>query len=324
MLRLGSLNLALPFFQAPLSGYSDYAMRHLAKLYGAPLTFAGVIIDKSAVHPKIIRKPAFRPGDDEHPIGAQIMGTESDTMAKAAKALVDTGYDLIDLNFACPAPKVLRGGRGGHLMNEPKTAIEICRRVRESVDCPVIMKLRIGFDDTPASIDNFWQIASSAPDAGIDAIVVHGRYVLQKFTGSANWDIFPQLKSTIPKMTIIGSGDLFDAKTISERFANTGVDGIVIARGAVGNPWIFRDLAALFSGKPIPPPPTLEEVGMAILEHLELVCRLYDPNRAVRYLRKFIVGYCKHHPERKKALKAILAAKDKSQLEDAVKWWYKI
>ena len=209
-------------------------------------------------------------------------------------------------------------------MNEPRTAIEICRQVRESVSCPVTMKLRTGFDNTPASIDNFWQIASSAPDTGIDAIVVHGRYVTQKFTGSANWDIFPQLKRCIPKTTIIGSGDLFDIKTITERFTNTGIDGITIARGAVGNPWIFRDLAALFADKPMPPPPTLEEVGIAILQHLELVCRLYDPNRAVRYLRKFVVGYCKHHPKRKKALRAILAVKSKIQMEDTVKLWFKI
>ncbi|MCX5634359.1 MAG: tRNA-dihydrouridine synthase, partial [Planctomycetota bacterium] len=119
MLKLGQLLLNAPFFQASLSGYSDYAMRRLAIDFGAPLTFAGVMLAKSAAHPKVIKKPEFQPHKDEHPIGAQLLGNEPEIMVKAAQAVTNIGYDVLDLNFACPAPKVLRRCRGGYMMQEP-------------------------------------------------------------------------------------------------------------------------------------------------------------------------------------------------------------
>ncbi|MBN1804742.1 MAG: tRNA-dihydrouridine synthase family protein, partial [Sedimentisphaerales bacterium] len=158
MLKIGSLILKVPFIQAPLSGYSDYAMRRLGLDFGVPLTFSGVMLAKSAAHPKLLRNPAFRPHDDEHPVGAQILGNDPATMAKAARALEDAGYDLIDLNFACPVPKVVRRQRGGYLLKEPEMVMEIFNRVREVVTCPVTMKLRTGFDSSMESYDNFHRI----------------------------------------------------------------------------------------------------------------------------------------------------------------------
>ena len=133
MLKIGNINLSVPFVQAPLSGYSDYAMRRLGLDFGVPMTFSGVMLAKSAAHPKLLRNPLFRPHDDEHPVGAQILSNDPATMAKAARALEGAGYDVIDLNFACPAPKVLRSRRGGYLLKEPETVIEIYRRVRDAV-----------------------------------------------------------------------------------------------------------------------------------------------------------------------------------------------
>ena len=125
MLKLGNIILDKPFFQAALSGYSDRAMRTLARQFGCPLTFSGVMLDKSACHKPLFKKPNYIIKDFEHPIGGQILGTDPQMMAKAAKTLCDVGYDLIDLNFACPAPKVLRRGRGGALMDDPQKIIEI-------------------------------------------------------------------------------------------------------------------------------------------------------------------------------------------------------
>ena len=322
MLKLGRLDLGAPFFQASLSGYSDYAMRKLAKTYGAPLTFSGVMLDKSVLHPAVLDVPGFKPREDEHPVGAQLLGKDPEKMAKAARMLIEVGYDLIDLNFACPAPKVLNRQRGGYLLKEPARIMEIYHRVRESVDCPVLMKLRFGYDDSQASRDNFWQIAEQACNAGVDALIVHPRNVLQRFTGSADWGVLAELKRRFPGKTIVGSGDLFDAQTIAERIKTTGVDGVVIARGAVGNPWIFRDLAAVCEGKPLPPPPDLNEQGQVVLKHFELVAELYEPKKAVNYFRKFILAYCKLHPQRRKAQKSLFAAKDRNQFFEAVKQWY--
>ncbi len=322
MLKIANLTLDVPFFQAPLSGYSDYAMRRLALDFGAPLVFAGVVLAKSAAHPKVICKPSFRPREDEHPIGAQVLGREPEIMAKAAKELVKAGYDLIDLNFACPAPKVLRRQRGGYMLGERELVIEIVRRVRESVECPLLIKLRSGFDDSQQSMDNFWQIAEGAAAEGIDALVIHGRSVQKKFYGTADWDILAEVKRRLPQQTIIGSGDIFSANDIARMLETTKVDGAVIARGAIGNPWIFRDARAYFKGKPIPSPPTVLEQADVILKHITLVSELYRKAKTVRYLRKFIVNYCKLHPERRKAQKTLMAAESKAELLAGITQWY--
>jgi len=322
MLKLGNLILSVPFIQAPLSGYSDYAMRRLGLDFGVPLTFSGVMLAKSAAHPKLLRNPLFRLHDDEHPVGAQILGDDPATMAKAAKALEGAGYDIIDLNFACPAPKVVRRGRGGYLLKEPETVLQIYNRVRETVTCPVTMKLRSGFDSSRESYDNFHQVVAEASRQKVDALTIHGRTVVQKFAGDVDWDLIAEIKHRFKGTTIIGSGDLFEPQTTIQRLKDAKIDGILIARGAIGNPWIYQGLNAVWGGKPAPGSPTLAEQAEVILKHFEMVCRLYEPIKAVRYFRKFIVRYCRFHPRRKRVQKALLAANNKKNLLKEMKRWY--
>ena len=322
MLKLGNLILDVPFIQAPLSGYSDYAMRRLALDFGAPLTFSGVMLAKSAAHPKVLSNPAFRPHDDEHPVGAQILGNDPATMAAAARALQDAGYDIIDLNFACPVPKVLRRGRGGRLLKEPETVMQIYSRVREAVTCPVTMKLRTGFDTSRESYDNFYEIVSEASRQNVDGLIIHARTVVQKFTGAVDWDLLAEIKHRFPGTTLIGSGDLFEPQVTVERLKTAKLDGVLIARGAIGNPWIYQDLNAVLAGKPAPNPPILAEQAEVIQKHFEMIYRLYEPVKAVRYFRKFLIRYCRLHPRRKQAQKTLLAANDRTQLLVAVKRWY--
>jgi nifR3 family TIM-barrel protein len=318
MLKIGNIVLDVPFFQAALAGYSDYAMRAIARDCGAPMTFAGAMLAKSVVHPKVFNKPAFKAGDDEHPIGAQLLGEEPEIMARAAKAVWKAGYDLIDLNFACPAPKVIRRKRGGFLLNEPDKAIEIYNAVRGAVDCPVTMKLRTSFDGK--SYDNFWDIASRAVTGGVDALIVHPRTVCQRFTGEADWQFLSEVKKRFPRTIIFGSGDLFSADTIKNNIKSTGVDGASIARGAIGNPWIFSQLR---EGDDFIPP-TLQQQGQVILKHFSLVCKLYEGKKAIRYFRKFAVAYCRSHPSRKKAQKALFTAKTAEEFLAAVTEWYEM
>ncbi|MHC4519172.1 MAG: tRNA dihydrouridine synthase, partial [Planctomycetota bacterium] len=228
-LKLGSIELDVPFFQAALSGYSDHAMRKLARRFGCPFTLTDVILAKSAAHPHVLRKPCFQPAPDEHPVGAQILGRTSATMAKAAKDLVATGYDLIDLNFACPAPKVLRRQRGGALLNDPDTVIDTLRAVQDAVTCPILMKLRIGVDRKSESQDNFWEIVTRSIEQGVDALVIHGRTVAQRYRDTADWDILAQIKKHFPAATIIGSGDVFDPVAAIDRLKATGLDGFIVA-----------------------------------------------------------------------------------------------
>lgn len=322
MLKIDNLNLKAPFIQAPLSGYSDYAMRRLGLDFGVPLTFSGVMLAKSAAHPKLLKNPAFRPHDDEHPVGAQILGNDPVTMARAARALEIAGYDIIDLNFACPVPKVVRRRRGGYLLKEPEAVMQIYIRVREAVTCPVTMKLRTGFDSSRESYDKFHQIVFEASRQKVDALKIHARTVAQKFTGDVNWSLLAEIKHSFKSTKIIGSGDLFEAESTVRNLKDSKLDGVLIARGAIGNPWIYKSLNAIFSGNPAPPPPTLAEQAEVIQKHLEMICQLYEPIKAVRYFRKFLIHYCRLHPRRKKAQKALLAANDKAGLLLALNKWY--
>jgi len=322
MLKLGNITLDVPFYQAPLSGYTDRAMRVLAYRYGAPLTYTGVILAKVALHKKAFDRLFFQPTVDEGPVGAQILGSDPDTMAAAAAAFTNVGFDLIDLNFACPAPKVLRRYSGGYLLKEPEIAIKIIQSVRKSVSCPVTIKLRAGFDKSPESIDKFWQICQGAISEGIDALVIHGRSVKELYRDKGDWEIISEVKRRFPQATIIGSGDLMDAETIVNRIKTCGLDGVIVARGAIGNPWIFNETRALWEGRPKPERPSLTEQGEVYLEHYEMIAETRPMLKSVRYFRKFSVGYCKNHPQRKMIQADLIAAKSRDDIYSAVKKWF--
>lgn len=317
-LKLGSLTLDVPFFQASLSGYSDYTMRSFARRFGCPFALTDVMLAKSMAEPRVLRKACFRPGFDEHPVGAQILGKTPTTMAKAARDLVAVGYDVIDLNFACPAPKVLRRGRGGALLAEPAAAIDIIKTVRDAVTCPLLAKLRIGTDRKPESQDRFWEIVTRAIEEGVDALVIHGRTVSQRYRDKADWDAVAGVKARFPSATIIGSGDVFDPPATVELMRRTGLDGFVVARGAIGNPWIFRDLRCVWENRRVPPPPDLAEQREIMLEHFHRVLNGYPEKRAIGYFRKFVVRYARLHPNRKQVTITLMKAETRAAVEAGI------
>ena len=311
MLKFGTLQLDMPFIQAPLSGYTDHPMRILAKRFGCPLTFTGVMLDKIALHHKALKKLKFQPQDNEHPVGAQVLGDDPKVIAAAAEKFIEVGYDLIDLNFACPAPKVLRRARGGHLMQHPGFIRETFLRTREKVTCPVFMKIRIGYDRSEAANEDFWTICENAATDGVDMLAIHGRTVHQKYRGKADWSLIIEAKKRFPNLTIFGSGDIMTPEIAIQRREESGIDGIIVARGAIGNPWIFQEIRALWNGQEKPKSPSLEEQGRIMLEHFEMICQTRDERKAVPYFRKFLANYCKRHPDRKKTLLALMACKTK-------------
>lgn len=322
MLTFGSIQLDMPFIQAPLAGYTDHPMRILAKRFGCPLTFTGVMLDKIALHDKALAKPKFQPMDNEHPVGAQVLGDAPDVMAQAAKKFIDIGYDLVDLNFACPAPKVLRRARGGHLMQQPQVIRETFFRTRELVTSPVFMKIRIGYDNSAAAEEDFGTICENAAADGVDMLVIHGRTVVQKYRGKSDWSRIVEAKKRFPNLTIFGSGDIMSPEIAVRRAKDSGLDGVVIARGAIGNPWIFREIRALWKGQPKPPVPSVAEQGRIMLEHFEMICQWRPERKAVPYFRKFVASYCKRHPERKKTMLALMACKTKQTIIDTIKIHY--
>ena len=194
-LSIGSLRLNSPLVQAALSGYSDRAMRVLARRHGAAYVLGEVLLDKFVIEAARSPRNSARlsVADEEHPVGGQLMGANPDDFAPAAVKLVEAGFDCVDINFGCPVKKVLGRCRGGYLLGQPTTALEIVARVRDAIGpaIPVTLKMRRGLDDSPESADRFWEIFDGAFERGVAAITVHGRTVQQKYVGPSSWSFLP-------------------------------------------------------------------------------------------------------------------------------------
>jgi nifR3 family TIM-barrel protein len=300
-LNLGAVSIGFPIVQAALSGYSDWPMRVIARRLGAPYTLCEVMLDQFLTQLKDRRRTShfLHTSAEEHPVGGQLMGAEPTQFAAGAIRLVQAGFDVIDINFGCPVKKVLGRCRGGYHLSQPDVALEIVRRTRQAVppDIPVTLKMRRGIDDSALSRDRFFEILDGAFASGIAAITVHGRTVQQRYVGPSNWDFLRDVKRHAGDKTIIGSGDVFTANDCLAMLEQTRVDGVSVARGAIGNPWIFSQVRALASGLALPDPPTLFEQREVIREHYRLAEELYGPSRTPVLMRKFGVKYSILHPD---------------------------
>ena len=283
-----------------MSGYSDWPMRAIARKLGAPYTICEVLIDSfvSSLKSRVKTRHHLFVTDNDHPVGAQLMGAEPDSFPPAARKLVESGFDVIDINFGCPAKKASGRCRGGYHLSQPDVAIEIVRRVRDALppETPVTVKMRRGLDDTQQSRDHFFRIAEAAFDLGAAAITVHGRTVEQKYVGPSRWEFLKEVRQQFPERTLLGSGDLFTAMDCVRMLRETGVDGVTAARGSIGNPWIFAQAAALLRGEPLPEPPTVHEQRDVICEHFRLAEQILPPDQVSKQLRKFCIHYAAWHP----------------------------
>jgi nifR3 family TIM-barrel protein len=252
------------------------------------------------------------------------MGAEPAQFAAAAAMMAESGYDVVDINFGCPVKKVLGRQRGGFLLSQPDTAIEIIRRVRDAVPerVPVTLKMRRGIDDSPQSERDFLRIFDAAFEAGLAAITVHGRTVKQRYVGPSNWKFLLRVKRRAAEKIVLGSGDLFNPQAIVRMLAETGVDGVTVARGCIGNPWIFRETRALLAGEPLPDPPTVAEQGRTIREHFALAAAQYGENHAGRNMRKFGIRYSELHPHSREVRDAFIAAKSAAGWLAVLDEWY--
>lgn len=301
-LRIGRVDIGFPVVQAALSGYSDWPMRLIARRHGASYTLCEVMLDQFLVAFKGNRgrnKHFLYLTDEERPVAGQLMGAEPEQFAAGAMRLVEAGFDVIDINFGCPVKKVLGRCRGGFHLSQPDVALEIVRRTRDAVpaDIPVSVKMRRGLDDSQESRDNFFTILDGAFAAGVAAITVHGRTVEQRYIGPSRWDFLTEVKRHAGDKTILGSGDLFAAEDVLKMLQVTGVDGVTVARGAIGNPWIFEQCWVLLAGQPLPPPPTLHTQRAVIDEHYRLAEELYGADRCGPLMRKFGIKYSALHPQ---------------------------
>lgn len=324
MLAIGYVQLSHPFVQAALSGYSDLPMRRVARRCGASYALNEVILDKLVLQRGKKRRIVLDVPEDDHPVGGQLMGSDPEVFAPAAAAMAQAGYDVIDINFGCPVSKVLGRCRGGYMLSQPKQAIEIVRRVVREVGRthPVTVKMRRGMDDSVESERSFFAILDGALDAGISGVTVHGRTVRQKYVGPSNWDFLTRVRRHTDGLTLLGSGDLFDATACLRMLSETGVDGVTIARGCIGNPWIFAECLALSRGEPLPAPPSVVEQGRVIADHFNETVQAVGALMAGKVMRKFGIKYSELHPGGLAVRNAFIAAETTDDFRGVLDTWY--
>lgn len=323
-LNIGPIALDAPFAQAALSGYSDIAMRVLAREYGCPYTLNEVVLDRLVGQGGKRMKRMLAIDPTEHPVGGQLMGSEPSQFAEAAHEMVGLGYDAIDINFGCPVKKVLGRCRGGFLLSDPPTARSIIRAVVDAVAgrVPVTLKMRRGMDDSPESEHNFFDILDAAFDIGCSAVTVHGRTVKQRYVGPSRWEFLSRVKRHVGNRVIIGSGDLFTASDCVRMLETTGIDGVSIARGAIGNPFIFGEVRSILAGGELPPPPAIPRQRAAIERHVQLLAAHHGESASVLQFRKFGVRYSELHPLNSDVKAAFLRVRTPDEFHATLDQWY--
>jgi len=325
-LFLGRVKIGFPVVQAALSGYSDWPMRVIARRFGAGYALCEVMLDQFlvAVRERERTRHFLHISDEEHPVGGQLMGADPVQFAAGARRLVEAGFDVIDINFGCPVKKVLGRCRGGYHLGQPDVAIEIIRQTRDAVPdaIPVTVKMRRGIDESPESRDKFFEILERAFDEGVAAVTVHGRTVQQRYVGPSNWEFLAEVKRYVGKRVILGSGDLFTANDCLNMISRTDVDGVTVARGAIGNPWIFSQARALAAGEPLPAPPSLHQQRDVLREHYRLAEQLYAPKRCGQMMRKFGIKYSVLHPQHKTVRSDFTKICSREDWETVLKRWY--
>ena len=322
-LTIGNVEVGSPVVQAALSGYSDWPMRVLARRHGASYVLCEVMLDQFLVTLRERKRTShfLHNTSEESPVAGQLMGAEPDQFAEGAVKLVEAGFDVIDINFGCPVKKVLGRCRGGFHLSQPDVALEIIRRTREVVpdSIPVTVKMRRGIDDSEESRDHFFEILEGAFEAGLAAATIHGRTVKQRYVGPSRWEFLKEVKQTVGDQVILGSGDLFTAQDCLDMMEQTGVDGVTVARGAIGNPWIFQQALALMAGAPLPEPPTLWTQREVISEHYRLAESLYGEQRCGTLMRKFGIKYSALHPDYEAVRTAFVKVRSREDWEEVLR-----
>ncbi len=293
-LKLGSLAVDPPVVLAPMAGVTNVAFRRLCRTFGAGLYVSEMITARALVegNAKTLAMAAF--GEDETVRSVQLCGVDPAVMGAAVSRLVhEIGVDHIDLNFGCPAGKVTRQGAGAALpVHRALFAAIVGAAVDAAGPVPVTVKLRIGVDEEHIT---YLEAGSIAQDRGVAAVTLHARTAEQLYSGTARWEAIAELKRTVA-IPVLGNGDLWEASDALAMVAATGCDGVVVGRGCLGRPWLFRDLAAALAGRDVPAPPDLAEIVVMMRAHAELLAATFGEELGVRQFRKHAGWYLTGFP----------------------------
>lgn len=276
-------------YLAPMAGIADRAFRELCINYGAGYTVTEMVSSKGLTMGDKKSKELLTLGEIENPAGAQIFGDDPEIMAQAAKKCLEFHPDIIDINMGCPAPKIAMNGGGASLMKNPKLAGEIVKAVSDAVDIPVTVKIRKGWNDESITAVELAQIAEKN---GASAITVHGRTRMQMYSGKVDYDIIAKVKKAVD-IPVIANGDITDEQSAAIMLEKTNADAIMIGRGALGNPWIFRRINAYLSECRVLPDVSINEKMAVMLKHIQKIIEYKGEYTAMREARHHAAYYTK-------------------------------
>ena len=290
MLKIGDLTLSSPYILSPLAGISDLPFRMLNRSFGCEFAFTEMVSARALVgqrkksqHKLLSTTPADRP------LGVQLLGNDAETLRGALDRLRKYNFDIIDFNAACPVIKVTRRGEGASLLKEPRRLGELLRVVVAHADIPVTVKIRSGWDDTSI---NARDVALYAQDAGVKGLVIHGRTKAQGYQGTVDYQIIRAVKEAL-SIPVIASGDALSPRLIKKLFDETGCDGVAIARGALGNPWIFKETGAFIRDGIDSQRPGMDAIADTMISHLNLCIDFHGERMGTMIFRKFFAWYTK-------------------------------